>query len=77
MLTAPPYAAHSGFRGQWPEGFVLEAFSIQTIIEGSDAVVESGKLIAGKVTTEEVDEFIKHMEDEASRLWQEANGEDA
>src|SRR3954453_23949544 len=68
-----PFHAHSGFRGEWPIGFVMEKFSIQTIIEGSDATVDHMFLV-GETTDEDIDTWIAFMEEEASRLWAEANG---
>jgi hypothetical protein len=48
------------------------AFTIQTIVEGSDAEVNSDEFVL-PVSTSHVDEWISDMESEADRLWHEAN----
>lgn len=50
----------------------IEAFTIQTIVEGSDATVDS-EPFALPVPEQDVYSFIKFMEEEASMLWEEAN----
>lgn len=53
----------------------IVAFTIQTIVEGSDATVDSDEFrlpVAGA----DVDAWITDMEVEASLLWQEANEDD-
>ena len=51
---------------------LLVAFTIQTIVEGSDAEVNSAPFVL-PVTTQEVTDWIADMEAEADRLWDEAN----
>lgn len=53
----------------------IVAFTIQTIVEGSDAEVNSDEFTL-PVTCEEVDRWVQDMEAEASRIWDEANRED-
>lgn len=50
----------------------LEAFTIQTIVEGSDATVDSD-IFKLPVATKDIDEWIEYMEEESTRLWQQAN----
>jgi hypothetical protein len=53
----------------------IHSFTIQTIVEGSDATVDSGLFVL-PVEKAKVWQFVEFMEDEASRLWDEANGEE-
>lgn len=50
----------------------LLAFTIQTIVEGSDATVDSAPFNIPCSTTE-IDRWMTEMEDEASALWKQAN----
>jgi hypothetical protein len=50
----------------------LVGFTIQTIVEGSDATVDS-ELFALPVPRVVVDQWIEYMESEAEMLWKEAN----
>lgn len=50
----------------------IEAFSIQTIVEGSDAEV-NGPQWTLPVTCQEVDAWVEEMEARAAELWEEAN----
>lgn len=50
-------------------------FSIQTIVEGSDATVDSG-VMSFPILKSRVQSWIDEMESEAHFLWVEANGED-
>ena len=52
----------------------ITGFTIQTIVEGSDAEVNSDTF-ALPVTHAEVEHWMSDMEDEADRLWHEANDE--
>lgn len=54
----------------------IRGFTIQTIVEGSDAEVNSDEFLV-PVSIASVDAWIKDMEAEASRLWDEANTEEA
>jgi hypothetical protein len=47
-------------------------FTIQTIVEGSEATVDSDTFTL-PVAVADVEAWIDEMEDEASRLWDEAN----
>lgn len=72
-----PVVYHNGHKGEIPESFVLTGFTIQSIVEGSDAEVCSDTFPIG-TTEDEIDAWIADMEDETDRLWHEANdGEDA
>ena len=53
----------------------VTGFTIQTIVEGSDATVDSD-LFTFPVKTAAVDKWIKDMEAEAARLWEAANADD-
>jgi hypothetical protein len=70
-----PVAYHCGHQGEIPASFELTGFTIQSIVEGSDAEVCSGTLRLG-LTKEEIDAWVAWVEDEVDRLWHEANGED-
>jgi hypothetical protein len=70
-----PVAYHSGHYDPIPASFVFMGFTIQTIVEGSDAEVNSVFFPLG-TTKAEVDAWIEYMECEADHLWREANGED-
>jgi hypothetical protein len=50
----------------------LLGFTIQSIVEGSDATVDSSEFVC-PVDTKEVDDWIKEMEEETSRIWKAAN----
>lgn len=65
---------HNGFK-DWDKATNdnVIGFTIQTIVEGSDATVDSDDFIF-PVTKDEVDEWVQYMEDEAAFLWKEANG---
>jgi len=68
---------HTGFPG-WEDltdKTTILAFTLQTIVEGSDATVDSQSFVL-PVTQESVKRFIDYMEEEAERLWQEANVEE-
>lgn len=52
----------------------LKAFTIQTIVEGSDAIVDSEPFVL-PVKTSDVQKWIDYMEAEAEMLWEEANAE--
>ena len=56
----------------WSSVKAIDAFLIGTIIEGSDAEIQSAPFIL-PVTKAEVGHYIADMETEADRLWQEAN----
>ena len=66
---------HNGYHDPLPANFVLEAFTIQTIVEGSDASVDSSKFVAGTATADDINAWIEEMEAEADRLRLEANNE--
>jgi hypothetical protein len=66
-------AYHNGHNEPIPAAFVLESFTIQTIIENSDAEVNSAPFEVGKTTGEQVDAWVSEMEDQADDLWCEAN----
>jgi hypothetical protein len=50
----------------------IKAFTIQTIVEGSDATVNSEPFVLS-VACEDVDKWIKEMEEQAAALWDDAN----
>ena len=50
----------------------IRAFTIQTIVEGSDATVDSAPFWL-PVTTESVDAWVKEMEAQATRFWDRDN----
>jgi hypothetical protein len=52
----------------------LACFTVQTIVEGSEATVDSGK-IRFPVTINHLENILKEIEEEAARLWSEANEE--
>ena len=56
----------------WSVVTAIRAFTIQTIIENSDATVDS-HVFHLPVPTIEVDRWMEYMEQEASSLWDEAN----
>jgi len=56
----------------WSNIDEIIAFTIQTIVERSDATVDSDPFEL-PVTQQEVDDWINDMEQEAHELWQEAN----
>lgn len=51
---------------------LIHSFTIQTIVEGSDATVDSKPFIL-PVDKDEVWKFVEYMESEAEMLWVEAN----
>jgi len=53
----------------------VHSFTIQTIVEGSDATVESEEFVL-PVDKDEVWKFVEYMEAEAKMLWNEANDYD-
>lgn len=68
------HAIHKGDR-EWAELTMdtpIHSFSIQTIVEGSDATVDSEPFVL-PAKTSDVGEFMEFMESEASHLWKEAN----
>lgn len=75
VLDRVPVVYHNGHRDPIPASFVLTGFTIQSIVEGSDAEVNSDLFPIG-TTKAEVDMWIEEMEAEVDRLWDEANGED-
>lgn len=64
---------HNGM--DWSDVKEIEAFSIQTIIEGSDSEI-NGPDFYLPVTVQEVDDWIETMETEANWAWDEANSEE-
>jgi len=72
IVDRVPVAYHNGHKGEIPESFVLTGFTIQSIVEGSDAEVCSDTFPIG-TTEDEIDAWIADMEDETDRLWHEAN----
>jgi len=56
----------------WSEIKEIVAFTIQTIVEGSDATVDSDEFVL-PVKHSEVVAWMSYMENEAARLWDEAN----
>lgn len=72
VLERVPVTYHNGNRTPIPPSFVLEGFSIHSIVEGSDATVDSPVFPPG-TTEDEVDNWVSYMEDEVDRLRQEAN----
>lgn len=50
----------------------IHSFTIQTIVEGSDATVDSEPFVL-PVSTSDVQQWIDYMEAEAEMLWKEAN----
>lgn len=56
----------------WAGIDTIVAFTLQTIVEGSDATVDSEPFVL-PVLRATVDEWIQYMEAEATRLWNEAN----
>lgn len=70
------HALHNGYRDPYPAGFKAQAFTIQTIVEGSDATVDSDSFTLGEVTVGDVEDWVDYMEGEATRLWDEANGDE-
>ena len=69
-----PVTFHNGHAEPIPASFVLDYFTIQTIVEGSDAEVCSSEFPVGKYTGAQVDAWIEDMEAQADDLWTEANG---
>lgn len=64
---------HNG-ESAWESVTEIDAFTIQTIVEGSDATVDSDTFVL-PVAVKVVDAWIKDMEAEANRLWHEAHDE--
>lgn len=58
----------------WAAVTEIRGFTIQTIVEGSDATVDSS-LFELPVKAKDVSHFVQQMENEAARLWDEANVE--
>jgi hypothetical protein len=58
----------------WSGVSTLRAFTIQTIVEGSDATVDSG-VFTVPCKAREVTQWIAEMERESKSLWDEANNE--
>lgn len=56
----------------WTGITAITGFTIQTIVEGSDTTVDSDEFVL-PVTRSAVDKWVRHMETEAGRLWDEAN----
>lgn len=70
------YWVHNGDR-KWDElttDTPIDAFTLQTIVEGSDATVDSRPFVL-PVDKDEVWKFVEFMETEAESLWREANEE--
>lgn len=70
-------AIHNGYE-EWQTLTMdapIHSFTIQTIVEGSDATVDSEPFVL-PVDTSTVAEWIEFMEAEAAALWEEANGEE-
>ena len=61
---------HNG--DNWEAVREIKAFTIQTIVEGSDATVDSGEFVL-PVKGSDVDAWIEEMEQRASVLWEDAN----
>lgn len=64
---------HNGQRDRLPESFLLTGFTIQSIVEGSDASVNSELFPIG-TPGEQIDAWMADMEAQVDSLWQEANG---
>ena len=71
MVAGKPVWFHNGDDDKLT-GRQLVGWRICTIVEGSDAEV-NGPFMPVGTTTEQVDEWIKDMESQASELWDEAN----
>jgi hypothetical protein len=71
-----PPEAIAGEYADFPADFDFEAFTIQTIVEGSDATVDSDPFEFGCYTAAQVDAWVSDMEAKAERLWLEANDAD-
>jgi hypothetical protein len=69
-------ARHAGSREPLPPDFRLTSFTIQTIVEGSDATIGSGTLQAGIVTDRDIDEWITGMEEQSDYSWNEAHSDE-
>lgn len=68
------HAIHNGSE-EWASlttDTAIHSFTIQTIVEGSDATVDSLPFVL-PVEASEVDKWMQYMEDEAEMLWREAN----
>lgn len=50
----------------------LLGFTIQSIVEGSDSTVDSQEFVV-PVETSVIDDWVKYMEEETSRIWKAAN----
>jgi hypothetical protein len=59
----------------WTGISAIHAFTIQTMIEGSDVTVDSDVFVL-PVPTDDVDKWMEYMEEESVRLWVEANMDD-
>ena len=73
--SATPVVYHNG-QGPIPSSFVLKGFTIQSIVEGSNAEVCSDIFPVGVYTGEQVDAWIEDMEAQVDDLWAAANGYD-
>ena len=51
----------------------IRGFTLQTIVEGSNATVDSDEFVL-PVSTKSVGDFIEYMEKESEILWEQANG---
>lgn len=67
---------HSGSDGP-PSNFVLDGFTIQTIVENSEVTVDSGYFKAGVATGADVDKWIEQMEAAADHEWRKENDPEA
>jgi hypothetical protein len=76
LRSGKEVAFHPGQTDDYPEGFEEEWFTVQTIVEGSDAEVNSQPMYFRRVTEDELEEWIKYMEERAHELWSEVNEDD-
>ena len=72
-VSGRPVAFHNGHTDPIPEDFVLMTFVVGSIVEGSEAHVDSPLFEAGRCTGERLDRGVADMEAEVDRLWREAN----
>lgn len=68
-----PVVFHDGWKEAIHDTFELTGFTIQSIVEGSDAEVASDVFRSG-VDSADVVAWVENMEAETSRLWDAANG---
>jgi len=59
-------------KSAWEDITEVTAFTLQTIVEGSEATVDSTPFVL-PVAKSDVDAFMTYMEEEATRLWELAN----